>query len=160
MEALLGVIVIEESTAPVVVRTVEPAIVPEVAEIVVLPFCVLLLAKPPDAIVAIFVFDELQITELVKFVVLPSVLVPIAVNCCVVPATIEGFAGVTAMDTRAGGTTVTNDAPSTRPWIAFTVTGPDAMPVARPVLVKLKTLVLSIAVHVTALLMSCEIPFE
>ena len=38
-------------------------------------------AKPVDAIVATATFDELQATELVRFWVVPSVNVPVAVNC-------------------------------------------------------------------------------
>ena len=37
-------------------------------------------AKPAALIVAVAVFDELQVTELVKFCVLPSLKVPVAVN--------------------------------------------------------------------------------
>lgn len=158
MEALLGVTAMEERVAPVVVRRVEPAIVPEVAVIVVVPFCVVLLANPLDAIVAILVLEELQLTEVVIFAVLPSVYVPVAVNCSVAPARIDGFAGVTAIDTSAGGTTVTNESPRISPRIALTVTGPGARPVARPVLVKFITWMFSIAFHATCELMSCVVP--
>ena len=40
---------------------------------------------------------------------LPSEYVPVAVNCCVVPFGIDGFAGVTAIDTRVAGPTVKVD---------------------------------------------------
>lgn len=58
-----------------------------------------LLAKPALLIVATAVLLELQVTVLVKSRVVPSLYVPVAVNCCVVPLTIEAFAGVTASDT-------------------------------------------------------------
>jgi len=42
-------------------------------------------AKPPLLIVATPVFDELHVTVEVMFVVLASLYVPVAVNCCVAP---------------------------------------------------------------------------
>jgi hypothetical protein len=50
-------------------------------------------------IVATPVADELQLTEVVRFTVRTGpVNVPVAVNCCVSPSTIEAFTGVTAME--------------------------------------------------------------
>ena len=89
---------IDTSTAGVTVRPVDPLIEPEVAEIVALPTPAPV-ANPVPLIVATAVLDEPQLTELVRFCVLPSLYVPVAVNCCVVPLAIEGFAGVTAIDT-------------------------------------------------------------
>ena len=45
-------------------------------------------------------------TELVRFCVLPSLKVPVAVNCWVSPTATEGFAGVTATDFSVGAATV------------------------------------------------------
>jgi hypothetical protein len=70
IEALAGATVIETST-DVTVRVVEPLIDPEAAWIVVLPVATPV-AKPALVIVATAVFDELQVTELVRFWVLPS----------------------------------------------------------------------------------------
>ena len=56
--------------------------------------------------VATLVLEEDQVTELVRFCVLPSLNVPVAVNCWVSPAAKEGVAGVTATDFRVGTTTV------------------------------------------------------
>ena len=58
-------------------------------------------ARPPAAIVATAALEEDQVTELVRFCVLPSVKVPVAVNCSVSPRAIEGFAGVTAIELNA-----------------------------------------------------------
>jgi hypothetical protein len=44
--------------------------------------------------------------------------VPVAVNCCVSPLAIEGFAGVTAIDTRAAGIAVSVVEPTTAPNVA------------------------------------------
>ena len=55
-----------------------------------------------------------------------------AVNCCVVPFAIEGFAGVTAIDTRTAGPTVKVVLPDTSPKEALTWQVPGAAPLARP----------------------------
>ena len=56
------------------------------------------LAKPLLLMVATDVLEEVQPTERVRTCVLPSLKVPVAVNCCVVPLAIDGFAGVTTID--------------------------------------------------------------
>src|SRR5262249_38399562 len=59
-------------------------------------------------IVAIPVADELQVTEVARSRVLASLKVPVALNCCVAPVAIDGFAGVTASELSvAAGATVT-----------------------------------------------------
>jgi hypothetical protein len=78
---------------------VEPVIESEVASIVVLPTA-RPVAKPAVVIVATEVLVEVQATEVVRFCVLSSLYVPVAVNCCPVPAGMEGLAGVTEIDTR------------------------------------------------------------
>jgi len=97
-ELLAGVTAIETNTGAVTVRLVEPPIPPEVAWIVVLPAATPV-AKPALVIVATAVFDEVQVTELVRFAVLPSLKTPVAVNCCVKPLARDPFAGATAIDT-------------------------------------------------------------
>ena len=63
-------------------------------------------ATPLGEMVVTVVFDVDHFTELVRFCVLPSVKVPVAVNCSVSPRATEGLAGVTAMDTKAAAETV------------------------------------------------------
>jgi hypothetical protein len=60
-------------------------------------------------------FDELQVTVLVRFWVLLSLYVPVAVNCCVFPNGTEAFAGVTAIETNVAGATVRVVEPVTDP---------------------------------------------
>lgn len=55
-------------------------------------------AKPVALTAATDGFDELQVACVVTFCLLPSLKVPVAVNCCVVPAAILGFARYTARD--------------------------------------------------------------
>jgi hypothetical protein len=96
---LAGVIAIETSVGALTVSVVEPEIEPELAVMDVLPTAIPV-ANPAVLIVATPVAEEAQLTELVMFCVLPSEYVPVAVNCSVVPAAIDGFAGVTAIETR------------------------------------------------------------
>jgi hypothetical protein len=57
-------------------------------------------------IVAAEVAEEAHVTEAVKFWVLPSVNVPVAANCCLLPTAADGFAGVIASDNKAGDVTL------------------------------------------------------
>src|SRR3989338_1162096 len=68
----------------------------------------MVVVKPASLIVATDVADELQFTNVVKFFVLLSEYVPVAVNCCEVPLAMLGLEGVTAMDTRVADVTVTD----------------------------------------------------
>jgi len=68
----------------------------------------------------------------VKFSVLPSLYVPVAMNCCAFPAAIEGFVGVTEIEARTGEVTVIVAAPCTVPEVAVIVVIPTMTPVARP----------------------------
>ena len=74
---------------------------------------------------------ELHVTEPVMFKVPPSLYVPVAVNCCVAPWAIEGFAGVTAIDTSVAVTVRLVD-PLIVPDAAEIVVVPVATPVASP----------------------------
>jgi hypothetical protein len=60
------------------------------------------LAKPVLLIIATAGFEELQIALSVKLWVLPSLYIPVAVNCCVLPFAIDGSAEATAIDVKLG----------------------------------------------------------
>lgn len=62
---------IETNAAWLTVRVAEATIEPDAAEIVATPTPVAV-AKPPLAMVAMLLADEVQLTELVRFWVLPS----------------------------------------------------------------------------------------
>jgi hypothetical protein len=98
-------------------------------------------ANPPAAIVAIPVVCEVQVAVLVKFCVELSEKVPVAVNCFVVPFAIEGFAGVTAIDTNVTEVTVSKVEPVTLPEVAMIVLDPAAFAVAIPPVVIVAALV-------------------
>jgi hypothetical protein len=126
-----GVTAIETSVAGVTVSVAKPVTLPEAALIVVAPVATLL-ARPPLAIVATFGAEEPQLAELVRFCVLPSEYVPVAVNCCCVPNAIEGAAGVTAIDTNTGAVTVNAVEPTILPEIAVIVAAPVVNALAKP----------------------------
>jgi hypothetical protein len=75
-----GLTLIAVATGAVNVSKVEPLIDPTVALIVVVPSATSV-ASPSLTMVATPGFEELQVTELVKFCVLPSLSKPVAVNC-------------------------------------------------------------------------------
>lgn len=56
------------------------------------------LAKPELLIVATVAMDEVQVTCVVRLIVLPSLNVPVAVNCFVPPMGTVGLAGVMFID--------------------------------------------------------------
>lgn len=91
----------DTSVAFETVKTEEPEMLPKAAYIVVVPAATDV-ARPvdPDAllIVATEATDELHVTDAVTSFVLPSVYVPVAVNCLVAPTAMLALAGVTAID--------------------------------------------------------------
>ena len=103
---MTGVTPIDTKAADVTVSPVEPLVEPKAAWIVVLPAATPV-AKPVLVIVATDVLVELQLTELVRFRVPPSLKCPVAVYCCVTPVPIEALAGVTVI--------VTSEAVTVRP---------------------------------------------
>jgi hypothetical protein len=99
MEGLAGWTVIDAST--MTVKTVEPEIPLDLAEIVVVPAPTAVTIPfdlTPLLMVATDLPEEVQITDVVRSSVLLSEKVPVAVNCCVVPFRIEGLTGVTAIE--------------------------------------------------------------
>jgi hypothetical protein len=120
------------------VRDAEPLIAPDAAVIVALPSPTPL-ARPEPFMLATVATEELQLTEPVRFCVLPSVKVPVAVNCCVVSSAMVALGGPTAMETKTGGVTVKLDDPEIVPNIAVIVVPPCATDEASPALLMLAT---------------------
>jgi hypothetical protein len=94
--------------------------------------CPVPVARPPAVIVAAADVAEAHVTEAVKFCVLLSLKVPVAVNCCVCPLTMDGVAGVTAIEIRLAAVTVSTAEPETEPEVALITLVPCPVPVARP----------------------------
>lgn len=100
---------------------VEPATVPDVAEIMVVP-ALALVASPSDPgvlpIVATAADEEPHVTDVVMFAVDPSVYSPVAVNCCEPPIGMDGLCGLTSMAARIAFVTVSLPDPVTVPDLA------------------------------------------
>lgn len=121
------------SVAAVTVRVAEPVTEPDVAVICVVPVAAVS-ARPRELIDATVVFATPQLTWLVRFCVLPSVNVPIAVNGCELPSATDGVGGVTAMETSATALTVRLVDPEIDPTVAVIVVAPVVTGIARPAL--------------------------
>ena len=122
----------ETRVTAVTVNVAEPLIVPEVAVIVADPGA-MVVAKPLPLMVAIEVAEDVQVAVPVRFLVVPLLYVPVAVNCCVFPTASEGAAGVTAMEVNTAAETVRVAVPLILEEVAVIVTVPGATPFANPV---------------------------
>jgi hypothetical protein len=133
IDGFAGVTAIDTSVGAVAVTVsvVEPLIAPEAALIVLVPAATPV-ANPPVVIVATLVVSEVHVAVLVRFCVELSEKVPVAMNCFVALLAIDGFAGVTVIDTSVGAVTVSSVVPSTAPEAASTLLVPVANPVANP----------------------------
>jgi hypothetical protein len=121
------------------VSDADPLIAPDAAVIVALPSPTLV-ARPELLTLATVAADEIQLAEFVKVCVLPSLKVPVAVNCCVVSSGMLAVGGPTAMETRTGAVTVKLDDPEIAPDVAVIVVPPCATDEANPALLMLATL--------------------
>src|SRR5216684_3063353 len=151
IEGFAGVTAIDTSVAGVTVSSVAPVMLPTVAEIVEVPTPTVV-ASPVALMVATVAVPDAH-TALLSTCVELSLNVPVAVNCCVAPLVIEGFAGVTAIDTSVAGVTVSSVAPVMLPTVAEIVEVPTPTVVATPVLLIVATVAVPDA-H-TALLSTC-----
>lgn len=104
MDELAGITASETRAADVTARLAEPLNPPKVAVMLVVPTATLL-ATPAEVMVATDVADDVQLTELVRSRLLPSLYLPVAVNCCPRPNATDALAGETwiaVSDTEAG----------------------------------------------------------
>jgi hypothetical protein len=122
-------------TPPVTASVAVPVMFPEVAVIVVEPAATEVASPLEPAallIAATPAVDELQVTAVVRFCVVPSENVPVAVNCRVVPNAMLGLVGVTVMDTSVAEVTVSVVEPDMLPDVAVMVVEPATIEVASP----------------------------
>jgi hypothetical protein len=152
-DGFTGVTAMDTSVAAVTVRVVLPEMAPLVAEMVVLP-AFSADAKPALLIVAVVVFDDAHVTLAVRFCVELSLYVPVAVNCCVLPAATDGFTGVTAIDTNVALVTVSVVLPEMAPLVAEIVVLPAFSADAKPALLIVAVVVLDDA-HVALAVRFC-----
>jgi hypothetical protein len=101
--------------------------------VVTVPLTLCAVAKPELSIFAAAVFEDVQVTELVRSTVVESCRMPMAVYCCVLPEEIDWVAGVIEMDARFAVVTVTVVEPLTPASVALMVADPAATPVTSPV---------------------------
>ena len=133
-DGFAGVTAMDTSVAAVTVSVVLPTMLPLVAEIVLVP-AFSADARPAPVIVAVVSVPDAHVTLPVKFCVELSLYVPVAVNCCVLPAATDGSAGVTAMDTSVAAVTVSVVLPTMLPLVAEIVLVPAFSADAKPALV-------------------------
>ena len=133
-DGFTGVTAMDTNVAAVTVSVVLPTMPPLVAEIVLVP-AFSADARPALVIVAVVSVPDAHVTLPVKFCVELSLYVPVAVNCCVLPAATDGSAGVTAMDTSVAAVTVSVVLPTMLPLVAEIVLVPAFSADAKPALV-------------------------
>jgi hypothetical protein len=132
IEAVTGVTPIDTNVAAVAVSVAEPLTEPNVAVIVAVPGSTLVASPIVEEMVATVGALELHCTLPVMSWVLPSLNVPVAVNCCVTPSGSVGIAGVTAIETRVADVTVTFAEPLIEAEVAVTPVPPIATLLAAP----------------------------
>jgi hypothetical protein len=89
----------ETSGTTVTVSVVVPVILPELAVMVLVPAATPV-ARPEVLMVATDGVADNQLAA--TALVLPSLYVPVALNCCVLPTTMDGLAGLIAIETSVG----------------------------------------------------------
>ena len=115
-----GEIASDASAAAVTVRVVLPLTPEKFAAIVVEPGDVAV-ATPVLEIVAVAVFDELQLAEFVRSLLLWSLYWPVARNCWPTPTGIVGVPGVIWIDSRLTGPVPADEPPPPQPTIAAAI---------------------------------------
>jgi hypothetical protein len=156
-DGFAGVTAIDTSTGCPTLSAAVPTIDPQLALTVVVPTPVPV-ANPVPATLATPLADELQLTPPVTFCVLPSLYVPVAVNCSVVPFAIVALAGVTDSDTKTAGVTVRMAEPLTEPDLAAMLAAPGPTQVANPELLFTVATALAEDAHLAVLVRFCVVP--
>jgi hypothetical protein len=99
MDAAVGVTAIDRNTTAAVTVSVTPGLViPVDAAVMTVVPGFTPVAIPVAAIVAAFGAEDAQVTPVDRVWLVPSLNVPVAVNCCVAPDAIDAPAGVTTID--------------------------------------------------------------
>ena len=134
----------------------EAVIEPALAVIVAVPMPAPV-ANPVPPMVATKIEDELQLAALVRSWRLPSLYVPVAVNCWLVPFAIEPLTGLTETETRIGAVTATVAELVTVLELAVMLVDPSMFAVTSPVAVTGATAG-NEDVHVTEAVTPCVLP--
>ncbi len=138
-----GLMVMVVTTALVTVAVVVVVTLPAAAVMVVVP--VWAATRLPVALTEAVEVEELDhVTELVRFCVLPSVKVPVAVSCWLVPAARLGLTGVIARELRAALVTVMEEVAVEPPSVAVMVAEPAETACTRPAVLTVATAALEL----------------
>jgi len=157
---LCGLIAIDTSAAGFTTSVAVALIAPELMPIVVVPVPSVLASPAVPAvllIVATVATVELQCPLCVRSCVLPSVKVPVAMNCCVMPRETVGAGGLIVIDTSAAAVTVSSVDPLTVPELAVMLAIPITTICASPALLIVAVETVSDD-HVAVLVRSCVLP--
>jgi hypothetical protein len=127
-----GAIVNETSVALVTVIDAVPVIEPDVALSVALPAATAVTTPEESTVRTPGALEDHCADG--RICVLPSSKVPVAVNCCAVPAAIVAVAGLSVSEVRCAFTTVTVVESLSAPTVAVIVVVPAPTREARPVL--------------------------
>ncbi len=125
--------------AVVTVKVVEPVTEPKAALIVAVPPPAPVAVEP--LMVATAVSEEDHLASVDMFSVLPSLKLPVAVNCRVPPTAMVGPVGVTTMETRVASVTVKLVEVVIDPKAAVIVEEPTASALAKPLVLTVTILV-------------------
>jgi hypothetical protein len=157
---ICGLIAIDTSTAGFTTNVALELIEPELIPIVVVPVPSVL-ASPAVPLVLLIVATvatvELQWPLCVRSCVVPSVNVPVAVNCCVAPSAIAAVGGLIAIDTSVAVVTVSWVDALIVPEVAVILAEPIPTLCANPGLLIVATDSVS-DVHVAVLVRFCVLP--
>jgi len=106
MEVLGALMEIDCSVAAVTVKVNELEVIPFWVAVTLLEPIAAPVARPVVPILTAAGLEEAHVAVFVRFCVLPSLKVPVAVNCTVVPLAIEVLGEVTAIDCSVAAVTV------------------------------------------------------
>jgi len=159
IDGLGPLIVMDCSVAAVIASAKILEVIPPWVAVMLLDPTAAAVSKPPDATVAAGE-EEVQVTEPVRFCVVPSLNVPVAVSCSVVPLAIEEFGALIMMDCSVTTPAVTV---SEKPlevipfWDAVITLDPAPTPVPMPPALMLATARFE-EFQVAELVKSCVVP--
>jgi hypothetical protein len=138
-----------------------PPLIPATAAVIVVAPAPRVAANPPALTLATPKFPELQAAELVTSCVLPSVNMPLAANCKLVPSASDGLLGLTVIAASVAAVTVRFVDPETDAQAAKIVAVPVAIPLALPWMpasLLIVTIDSSDELHCTNWVMTCVLP--
>ena len=158
IDELPAVIVIDCNTAAVTPRATLSEVIPLWAAVMLLEPTAAPVASPVALILTTAGFELVHVALFVMSNVLPSLKVPVAVNCTLVPLAIEELLALTVIVCNVAAVTANGKLFDITPFcVAVMVLEPTAAPVAKPFALMLTVAVLELA-QVVVLVKSCVLP--